>query len=155
MKRFVMIAVVMAAFMTFTYPAMAGQNTLRPEPPLNSQLAWDVYPNGMLVVTYDLDQNGRADYFTLRVIAATFVTRDSAMVVARNNAGSRVFASGSGGAIHTIYVTALYPLLYASDANEDGLWDVIYKDVSEDGVNGNEQFYGSPSGIYSLRIVDK
>lgn len=152
MKRFVMIAAFMAAFMTFTFPAMAGQNTLRPEPPLNSQLSWDVYPNGMLVVTYDLDQNGRADYFTLRVIAATFVTTDSARAVARNNADRLVFAVNPGAEINTFYVTQRHPLLYAIDANEDGLWDVIYKDVSEDGVNGNEQFYDSPSGIYSSMV---
>ena len=39
------------------------------------------------------------------------------------------------------------PLFYAIDVNEDGVWDILYKDVLRDGVNGNEEFYDSPSGM--------
>jgi len=39
------------------------------------------------------------------------------------------------------------PLFYAVDVNEDGKWDLIYQDVMQDGVNGNETFYDCPSGM--------
>ena len=40
------------------------------------------------------------------------------------------------------------PLFYAIDVNEDGAWDILYRDVLRDGVNGNEEFYDSPSGMF-------
>ncbi len=33
------------------------------------------------------------------------------------------------------------PLFYARDANEDGRWEMVVKDIEEDGVNGNEREY--------------
>jgi len=36
------------------------------------------------------------------------------------------------------YIASTSPLFYAIDVNEDGTWDAMYKDVSRDGVNGNE-----------------
>ena len=47
-----------------------------------------------------------------------------------------------------VYIVSPKPLFYAIDRNEDGHWDLMYKDALEDGVNGNEQFYDSPSGMY-------
>jgi len=32
---------------------------------------------------------------------------------------------------------------------EDGTMDLAYKDVSEDGVNGNVVFYDRPPGIFT------
>ena len=43
------------------------------------------------------------------------------------------------------YVGQLYPLFYAYDFNEDGHFDLLFQDVFEDGVNGNERYYDSPS----------
>ncbi len=34
-----------------------------------------------------------------------------------------------------------HPLFYAQDANEDGRWEMVVKDIEEDGVNGNEREY--------------
>ncbi|NIQ00544.1 MAG: hypothetical protein GWM98_09230 [Nitrospinaceae bacterium] len=50
------------------------------------------------------------------------------------------------------YIVDPKPLFYAIDLNEDGVWDLIYKDVAADGVNGNEGFYASPSGMFTPRI---
>lgn len=33
------------------------------------------------------------------------------------------------------------PLFYAQDANEDGNWEMVFKDIAEDGINGNEVEY--------------
>ena len=46
------------------------------------------------------------------------------------------------------YIVYTMPLFYTLDVNEDGVWDILYKDVLRDGVNGNEQFYDSPSGMF-------
>ena len=43
------------------------------------------------------------------------------------------------GSARYIYVVSEMPLYYAIDINEDGLWDLIYVDSMEDGVNGNEK----------------
>jgi hypothetical protein len=51
-------------------------------------------------------------------------------------------------------VARVEPLFYAVDVNEDGLWDLIYKDVFEDGVNGDEVFYESPSGMFTSSIAN-
>jgi len=36
---------------------------------------------------------------------------------------------------------SIHPLFYARDANEDGSWEIVFKDISEDGINGNEEEY--------------
>ncbi len=33
------------------------------------------------------------------------------------------------------------PLFYARDANEDGRWEMVFRDIAEDGINGNEEEY--------------
>jgi hypothetical protein len=39
------------------------------------------------------------------------------------------------------------PLYYAVDVDEDSLWDVIYVDTMEDGVNGNEKLLEGPMEV--------
>ena len=46
------------------------------------------------------------------------------------------------------YIVSAGPLFYAINVNEDGAWDILYKDVLRDGVNGNEEFYDNPSGMF-------
>ena len=43
------------------------------------------------------------------------------------------------------YVGQTHPLFYAYDFNEDGHFDHLFQDVYEDGINGNEEYYDSPS----------
>lgn len=131
----------------YSIPAMAEHKLLTAEPLLTSQHAWDIYPNRMLVVSYDTNHNGRPDYFTLRVIVEKLKTAESVRTVALRNAGRPVFTVNYG-AYRSIYITTKKPLFYAIDVDEDGIWDIMYKDVSEDGVNGNEEFYDSPSGKF-------
>lgn len=152
MKRFLTFAIAVVAFMTFSVQVMRGNESLRPEPPLSAQFEWDTYPNGMLLVAYDTDWNGRPDFFTLRIITHTFWSTEPCMTVAVQYSGSPVFCVDSE-TIHPVFVTTRHPLFYSGDSNEDGLWDWVYKDVSEDGVNGNEEFYASPSGKFPLILT--
>lgn len=40
------------------------------------------------------------------------------------------------------------PLFYGTDVDEDGAWEIVFKDIQEDGINGNEEEYwkGLPVG---------
>ena len=56
----------------------------------------------------------------------------------------------AGGRKHDRVAVALnQPLFYSFDVDEDGTWDIMYKDIPEDSVNGNEVFYESPSGMFT------
>ena len=110
-----------------------------------TQSGWNLEPSGMLTVGYDLNHNGRPDFFTVRVVLDKYITTEPMETVARYNPGHPVFRVDYG-AEGFYYIAARYPLFYAVDVNEDGAWDVLFKDVLADGVNGNEEFYGNPSG---------
>jgi hypothetical protein len=75
------------------------------------------------------------------------------MVVSEEYPGKLVLYVGAGP-VRYYYIAAKYPLMYAADVNEDGVWDLIYKDVNEDGVNGNETFYDSPSEMFTAKIAE-
>ena len=145
MKRIVFSIILMVALLSFGTPAWSGNETLQTEPAMNAQVGWNLEPNGMLTVGYDLNHNGRPDFFTVRIVLDKYIAEEPIETVARYNPGHPVFRVDYG-ADGFYYITARYPLFYAVDVNEDGVWDVLYRDVLEDGVNGNEVFYGRPSG---------
>lgn len=145
MKRIVTTLIILVAMLAFGSPAGAGPERLQSEPAMNTQIGWNLGPSGMLTVGYDLNRNGRPDFFTVRVVLDKYITEETIETVARYHPGHPVFRVDYG-AEGFYYITARYPLFYAVDVNEDGHWDVLYKDVMEDGVNGNEVFYGNPSG---------
>ncbi len=127
-------------------------NPLQSEPPLSTQVEWDLSPNGLLTVGYDSDQNGKADFFTLRSLVNSYMSDQSPEAVAEIYVGYPIFVVDYGRT-HYFYISSKEPLFYAVDVNEDGLWDAIYQDLLEDGVNGNERFSGSPSGMASKNIA--
>ncbi len=145
MKRIVFSIIFLIALLAFSSPVWSGNAMLQTEPPMKSRYSWDLEPNGMLVVGYDLNHNGRPDFFTVRIVLDKYITPEPIETVARYNPGYPVFRVDYG-AKGFYYITARYPLFYAVDVNEDGVWDVLYKDALEDSVNGNEVFHDSPSG---------
>lgn len=122
-----------------------GQTRSIEEPPLEKKMGWSLLPNGLLVVEYDLDGNGKADFFAVRVVESHYFSSDDIRRVKGNYPAARVFHVAYE-MDNYIYVAARSPLFYAIDSNEDGIWDLVYKDESEDGFNGNEKFYDNPSG---------
>lgn len=110
-------------------------------------MGWSVLPNGMLVVEYDLDGNGKPDFFVVRVVASSYFSGEAIQKIEKNHPGLLVFPVAYA-MDNFFYMTARKPLFYAIDHDEDGIWDLEYKDVMEDGINGNEKFYDSPSGRY-------
>ena len=125
---------------------------LQAEPAITTQFGWNLEPNGMLTVEYDLNHNGRPDFFTVRVVLDKYITEEPIETVARYSPSRLVFRVDYGDE-GFYYIAARYPLFYAVDVNEDGHWDVVYKDVLEDGVNGNEDFYDIPSGWFDALPV--
>jgi len=113
-------------------------------------MGWAVLPNGMLVVEYDLDGNGRPDFFAVRVVASNYFSSEAIQKIEASHPGSLVFHVAYE-TDNFFYMTARKPLFYAIDHDEDGVWDLEYKDEMEDGINGNEKFYDSPSGLYKPR----
>lgn len=118
------------------------------EPPLESQIGWSILPNGMLVVEYDLNKNGKPDFFAVRIVTCNYFSKETIHQVKDNYRDSLVFDVAYEKDSY-YYITVRKPLFYAIDYNEDGIWDVEYKDELEDGINGNEKFYDSPSGNHS------
>jgi hypothetical protein len=114
------------------------------EPDIKTCVSWDVIHSGLLQLSYDLNGNKNPDYFTLRVIVSSFYSDNSVEGVAKYFPSKPVF-SVQYKKDRMFYVGQSYPLFYAYDFNEDGLYDLLFHDVFEDGVNGNEEYYDSPS----------
>ncbi|MCH8157218.1 MAG: hypothetical protein IID18_05610 [Nitrospinae bacterium] len=150
MKRFLFYMIIFV-FLAFTTPFAWSNPYLATEPPLSQRTNWDLTANGMLFVSYDLDYNGTADFHTLRVVVTSFFSDQTIQEVGVNFPSQLVFFV-SYGQDRFYYVTVAQPLFYAVDVDEDGTWDLVYRDVSEDGVNGNETFYESPSGMFTGNI---
>lgn len=112
------------------------------DPRAERQVGWDLLPNGMLVVAYDLDRNGKADFFTVRATLKSYCSGQTVREVEEDFPGRAVFFANNETDRH-FYITAAQPLFYAVDADEDGVWETIYKDAMEDGANGNEVYYDS------------
>lgn len=135
-------------FVTFLAPNAWSNPYLVAEPPLALQVNWDVAANGMLRISYDLDFNGTADFYTLRIVVESFYSDRTVMEVGADFPNHPIFFVPYEQQWF-YYVTATQPLFYSIDVDEDGIWDLMYKDVSEDSVNGNEVFYESPSGMFT------
>ncbi len=118
------------------------------EPDLANAMGWDLAPSGLLVVDFDRDGNGRADYLTLRFVVRAYPSAESVATIAGIWPDNLVFFVDYEWDCY-FYIAAPQPLFYVFDTDEDGHWDLMYKDVMEDGVNGNEQFYDSPSGKFA------
>ncbi|MBT3508642.1 MAG: hypothetical protein HN472_03750 [Nitrospina sp.] len=151
MKSLITFTRVIGILFILSSPGRAGPV---PEPPLESQVGWALAHSGMLYVGYDLDFNGKPDFFTLRVVTLSFFSKDSIQQTARNHPHHPVFCVPYNSSSY-YYVTESQPLFYAFDNDEDGHWDIMYKDVLTDGVNGNEEYYDSPSGRRPLNLSNK
>jgi hypothetical protein len=144
------------AFLSITFFSAQlawGSNTLIAEPALETQLDWDVAPNGFLYVRYDRDGNQRADFIALRYIITSYFSPRPLSEIAINHTQNLVFHVDYP-TVPYYYIVSTKPLFYAIDVNEDGAWDILYKDVLQDGVNGNEEFYESPSGMFVNGVTD-
>lgn len=121
------------------------------EPPLKSQMYWDINSNGFHFIGYDLDHNGVVDFYAMRTITKAYLSDQTLNIEIKRFPGQLLFYIHNG-VNRSYYVVGMKPSLYAIDVDEDGQWDLIYKDPQMDGVNGNETFYDSPSGMFFQNI---
>lgn len=152
MRRVFMLLLVLS-FMAYVPSMSFGFPYLVVEPDITSRTMWDINSAGLLVVGYDLNGDGKADYYTLRPVIASFYSAQHITVITRSFPNCPIFTVGYSGDAY-YYVVAEHPLLYAIDLNGDDVWDLIYKDVLADGVNGNEKFYDSPSGMFTADVMN-
>ena len=145
MKRFLTLNVLLAT-LTLAPPCSWSDPALIAEPSRAKLTSWNLASNGMLSIGYDTNGNGKVDFHTLRVVRTSYFSKYSLDAVKEHHPGHLIFSSNFT-TTHYYYIALEQPLFYAMDLNEDGLWDYMYKDPNQDGVNGNEAFYDSPSGM--------
>lgn len=146
MKGFGYVAVL--SFLLMLPQGVFGEPQLVSEPALSAKISWDINPNGMLVVGYDTDHNGKADLFTLRIVIRSYFSILTEQQESGNFPNNILFCENyESDAFY--YITEKQPLFYAIDVNEDGVWDIVHQDLNMDGLNGNETYYDSPSGMFA------
>ena len=146
MKHQNMYSLIFVVCFIFSFPAIGISGNYLVQPALNTQISWDVKPNGLLCVSYDLNRNGKADYFTVHFVLKSYLAEERLVNLPHYYGNNPIFYVDYGSARY-IYVASEMPLYYAVDINEDGLWDLIYIDTMEDGVNGNEKLQQGFMGV--------
>lgn len=147
MKEFAKLFIAVALFLLCPNAVMADPYLVE-EPDLRSQVIWDVQPNGFLFVGYDQSGNGVADFYSLRIILRNYPSQTSEAELNRWYPDQLIFTVEYSNSNY-YYITENEPTYYAFDFNEDGVWDLMYKDSLQDRVNGNEVYYDSPSGMFT------
>ena len=91
MKRIVLSITLMIALMLFNTPAWSGNEMPQAEPTMSARYGWNLEPNGMLTVGYDLNHNGQPDFFTVRIVLDKYISDEPIETVGRHNPGQPVF----------------------------------------------------------------
>jgi len=151
MKVFAKLFIAMALSLVVSNQVVANPYLVE-EPDIATQVVWDVQPNGILFIGYDRSGNGVADFYCLRIIIRNYPSQDSVQDMNRWYPDQLIFSVKYS---HTnyYYIVDKEPTYYAFDFNEDGVWDLMYKDSLHDHVNGNEVYYDSPSGMFTERTA--
>jgi len=139
MKNKIHILIIFSILILF--PSMAWtQNLLMAEPDIETRVDWDLSNDGRLFITYDIDNDGRVDFCSWRIVTTSYFSKELLDEVIRNNSDRLVFTVAYTESSY-YYIAMKEPTLYAIDVDQDGSWDFIYKDPMEDGVNGNEKLH--------------
>ncbi|NIS83764.1 MAG: hypothetical protein GWN88_00915 [Nitrospinaceae bacterium] len=136
----------------FTKEGLASPPLPLTEPELKTSCGWNLKSNGLLYINYDLNGNGKPDYYTVHFVLKAYLSSEPVKNIRDYYPGAPVFYVNYGPA-NQVYVISRKALFYVFDVDEDGIWDLMYKDIQEDGVNGNETYYGSPSNMFSAKTT--
>ena len=122
-----------------------------PGPNDPSYIGWNtVYSLPLIRVDYDLDNDGKVDFSVVRVVERMFYYDElSADLV--NEIGNTYYYAKVFPRMDAVYVTNPNGLFYYIDLDEDGKYDIMWEDREEDGLNGNEILYESPSGMFKVK----
>ena len=116
--------------------------------PILQKLKLSLITSGLLAFTL-VRFNRSVPWFRPQVLFLTAILGFMAAWVPFATNNYWAFKNVNYGPANQIYMISQKALFYAFDFNEDGIWDLMYKDIEEDGVNGNETFYASPSSMFS------
>jgi hypothetical protein len=115
------------------------------EPNIETCVEWDLSNDGRLSVRYDIDIDSKMDFCSWRIVKTSYFSKENRDEVIKNNSDRLVFTVNYSESSY-YYIAIKEPMLYAIDVDQDGSWDLIYKDPMEDGVNGNEALHYQNSG---------
>ena len=149
--KFLTISFILMVYLLQPIPVAADMPFLKNDPQLNNSVGWNLLPNGMLFAGYDLNGNRKADFYTIRIVEKSYFSKRSLEQETGNWPGKLTLQIKHNPVsnISFFYIASRQPLLYALDLDEDGAFDLIYKDALEDNLNGNEKFYDSPSDMFA------
>jgi len=96
-------------------------------------------------------KTGKRIFYTIRVVEKSYFSKKSLKQEVENWPENLTLRTKNNlvSKVSFFYIAAKQPLFYALDFNEDGSFDLIYKDPLEDNLNGNEKFYDSPSEMFA------
>ncbi len=121
-----------------------------PGPNDPSYTGWNtVYSLPLIKVDYDLDNDGKVDFSVARMVLRAFYY-DEFSVDSVNEIGNTYYYAKVFPRMDMVYVTNANGLFYYIDLDEDGKCDIMWEDREEDGLNGNEILYDSPSGMFQV-----
>lgn len=123
------------------------------EPPIETMVSWDLLPNGTLLVAYDLDHNGKPDFYALRVVEKSYFSTQTLQETAESFPGSLIFFVNYS-VDRSYYIASMKPILFAIDVNEDGLWDLVCRAVvdGETHDDGDDTVYDTPSDVFMANM---
>ncbi len=122
-----------------------------PGPNDPSYTGWNtVYSLPLIKVDYDLDNDGKVDFSVARMVLRAFYY-DEFSVDSVNEIGNTYYYAKVFPRMDMVYVTNANGLFYYIDLDEDGKCDIMWEDREEDGLNGNEILYDSPSGMFQVK----
>lgn len=123
------------------------------EPGLNdpTYIGWNtVYSLPLIKIDYDLDNDGKVDYSVVKMVIRSFYY-DEFSVDTVNEIGNEYYFAEVFPNLDAVYVVKPHALFYYIDLDEDGRYDIMWEDKEEDGLNGNEILYDSPSGMFNVK----
>ena len=105
---------------------------LPPEPPPGPSspyfVDWNPQPNGLVVFSFDIDQDGKVDYTTSRIIhySGVYESTEDIRKITVNDNELIIFFWDAPVKAYRWYVIARYPIFYQYG-------DMLYKDSEETG----------------------
>ena len=139
MKNKILTLILFSAFILSPSMGLALP-TLNAEPDIEELVEWDLSNDSLLFTSYDLDNNGKVDFCSWRIVKTSYFSKELLEDVTKNNPDHKIFTVQYTQS-NFYYIAIKEPMMYALDIDEDGSWDFIFKDPMEDGVNGNEMIH--------------
>ncbi|MCH7650189.1 MAG: hypothetical protein IIA63_03410 [Nitrospinae bacterium] len=115
MKHLAVKFSVLIAFLMLPHWAMGFPNLPLADPPLETHIGWNLNANGLLYLSFDLDHNGQADYYTVHFVLKAYLTSEPLKSLPGYYHGAPVFYVNYGSA-KQVYVISRKALVSTVDS---------------------------------------